>query len=214
MKKVLNVIATLFLILLVIIVIFVFVSRVSGEAPNVFGYQIFRVSSGSMTPTLEIGDVILVKRTPPEDIKNGDIITYKGTEGDFRDKIITHMVIEEPAKNENGEFIFQTSGIVTGAIPDPPIKGYQVLGVFVSKIPFLNSLYSFFLTEYGLMAFIGLIVVLFGYEMISLIVSYRHLDEYASQSDEEENDFEEGENFEIDYDENDNKSDYKDNFKN
>ncbi|MBQ0098729.1 MAG: signal peptidase I [Oscillospiraceae bacterium] len=186
MKKVLNVIATIFLVLLVIIVIFVFVVRISGDTPNVFGYQVFRVSSGSMEPTLKVGDVILVKRTEPSLIKNGDIITYKGAEGDFRDKIITHKVVEEPVINEYGEYVFQTCGIAKGAIPDPKIKGNQILGVYISTIPLLNYLYSFFLTDYGLVAFIGLIVVLFAYEMISLILSYRHLDEYVAEDDEEE----------------------------
>ncbi len=186
MKKVLNVIATIFLVVLILIVIFVFMARVSGDTPNVFGYQVFRVSSGSMEPTLKIGDVILVKRTEPSLVKNGDIITYRGTEGDFRDKIITHKVVEEPVINEYGEYVFQTCGIAKDAILDPKINGNQILGVYVSTIPLLNYLYSFFLTDYGLIAFIGLIVVLFGYEMISLILSYRHLDEYAAEDDKEE----------------------------
>lgn len=179
-KKILNVLSTIILIILIVVVVFVFKARISGDAPNVFGYQIYRVSSGSMSPSLEIGDVILVKKTPPELIKKGDIVTYRGAKGDFTDKIITHMVVEEP-KLIDGVYHFQTKGIAADTVPDPEITDKQVLGVYQQKIPVLNYLYSFFLTDFGLIAFIGVIVVLFGYELISLILSYKALDNYDDE---------------------------------
>ncbi len=167
-----------------------FNARISGEAPSVFGYQIFRVSSGSMEPELMIGDVILVKEADVADIQKGDIVTYKGEEDDFADKFITHKMIEDP-ELINGEYVFKSQGIVEGAIPDPEWYEDQLMGEFVCKVPFIDSIYTFFLKPYGLITFILVIVVLFGYELISLIVSYKTLDEleYAEDnSDKEKND--------------------------
>ena len=123
-----------------------------------------------------IGDVILVKQADVEDIQKGDIVTYKGEEGDFANKFITHKMIEDP-QYVDGEYVFKSQGIVEGALPDPVWYEDQLLGEFVCKIPFIDSIYSFFLKPYGLMTFILVIVLLFGYELISLVVSYKRLDE-------------------------------------
>ena len=175
-KKLLKILGTILLIVLIAVVILMFNARLSGEAPSVFGYQIFRVSSGSMEPELMIGDVILVKQADVEDIQKGDIVTYKGEEGDFANKFITHKMIEDP-QYVDGEYVFKSQGIVEGALPDPVWYEDQLLGEFVCKIPFIDSIYSFFLKPYGLMTFILVIVLLFGYELISLVVSYKRLDE-------------------------------------
>ena len=167
-----------------------FNARISGEAPSIFGYQVFRVSSGSMEPELMIGDVILVREAESEDIKKGDIVTYKGEEGDFDDKFITHKVVEDP-ELVDGKYVFHTQGIYEGAMPDPIWYEDQLIGEFVCKVPFINSLYNFFLKPYGLITFVLIIVVLFGYELISLIVSYHTLDEI----DEENNDDTENEQY-------------------
>ena len=175
-KKIINILSTVLLVILVAVVVFVFIARISGKSPSIFGYHVFRVSSGSMEPTLEIGDIILVKEVPAEEIHVGDIITYNGEEGDLADKVITHQVIEEPY-DVGGVWHFQTQGIAEGASPDPSITYDQIEGKFQTKLALLNKLYSFFLTPYGLIIFVFIIIALFGYEMISLILSYKSLDE-------------------------------------
>ena len=60
MVKVFSIISTIVLIVLIIIVVVIFVTRATGGVPEMFGYQIFRVQTGSMAPTAEeVGDVIL-----------------------------------------------------------------------------------------------------------------------------------------------------------
>jgi signal peptidase len=170
-----NIVFTVILVLLIVTVILLFVMRLTGNVPSVFGYQVYRVSSGSMEPTLSKGDVILVKKVPMSDIKKNDIITYKSREGQMEGEMITHRVIEEPKVN-NGSFFFQTKGDADGATLDPVVTDEQVQGMFVKKVPFIDKLYSFFFTPYGLIAFIFVIILLFGYEMVSLILSYRSID--------------------------------------
>lgn len=182
-KKILGILGTILLVILLAVVIVMFNARLSGEAPSVFGYQVFRVSSGSMEPELMIGDVILIKEAEPQDIQKGDIVTYKGEEGDLNDKFITHKMIEDP-QLVDGRYVFHTQGIYEGAVPDPDWYEDQLLGEFVCKIPFIDSVYSFFLKPYGLITFVLIIIVLFGYELIALILSYHTLDEI----DDEEND--------------------------
>ncbi|MBQ7965684.1 MAG: signal peptidase I [Ruminococcus sp.] len=197
-KKILSILGTILLVILLAVVIVMFNARLSGEAPSVFGYQVFRVSSGSMEPELMIGDVILIKEAEPQDIQKGDIVTYKGEEGDLNDKFITHKMIEDP-QLVDGRYVFHTQGIYEGAVPDPDWYEDQLLGEFVCKIPFIDSVYSFFLKPYGLITFVLIIIVLFGYELIALILSYHTLDEI---DDEEDDDTEKQEESEQTSDEN------------
>lgn len=184
-KKILGILGTILLVILLAVVIVMFNARISGEAPSVFGYQIFRVSSGSMEPELMIGDVIIVKEADVQDIQKGDIVTYKGEEGEFRDKFITHKMIEDPLLVD-GKYVFHSQGIYEGAVPDPEWHEDQLLGEYVCTVPYIDSVYNFFLKPYGLITFVLIIIVLFGYELISLIVSYKTLDEIDEEEERAE----------------------------
>ena len=174
-RKVINILSTILLILLILLVIFLFIMRITGNSPSIFGYHVFRVSSGSMEPVLVKGDVILVKTVPADEISKNDIITYKSREGQMEGEMITHRVVTEP-KVVEGTYYFQTQGDAEGASLDPVVSYEQVEGKYVRKVPLIDKLYSFFLTPYGLITFIFIIILLFGYEMISLILTYRSID--------------------------------------
>lgn len=174
-RKVINILSTILLILLILLVIFLFIMRITGNSPSIFGYHVFRVSSGSMEPVLVKGDVILVKAVPADQISKNDIITYKSREGQMEGEMITHRVVTEP-KVVEGTYYFQTQGDAEGASLDPIVSFEQVEGKYVRKVPLIDKLYSFFLTPYGLITFIFIIILLFGYEMISLILTYRSID--------------------------------------
>ena len=175
-KKVINIISTVILVFLIILVIFLFVVRMSGKAPSIFGYQVFRVSSESMEPTLMKGDVILVKKVDFSEIHKDDIITYQSRAGELNGQMITHRVVLEPTRDGNN-YYFQTQGDKDGAALDPIVSDSQVQGLYIKKLALIDKMYAFFFTKYGLILFVFLIVVLFGYEMVSLLLSYRSLDE-------------------------------------
>ena len=175
-RKIINVITTVILILLIALVVFIFITRMTGNTPSIFGYRVFRVQTDSMVPTLNVGDVILVKDTPAEDIHNGDIITYKCLSGYLSGQTITHRIAMEPEKRKE-EYFFVTKGDKEGASLDDEISYSQVEGKYIKTSPYIDKMYSFFLSPAGLITFIGLIIVLFGYEMISLIISYKSIDE-------------------------------------
>ncbi len=123
-----------------------------------------------------IGDVIVAKEVAAEEIHKNDIVTYKSLQGDMAGEMITHRVVADPEK-EGETYIFQTQGDWEGASLDPKITYDQVEGKFMFKIPLLDKLYTFFFTPYGLILFIFVIIALFGYEMVSLFLSYKALDE-------------------------------------
>lgn len=97
MKKVVKIIGNSIINILVIIAVVILMFSIyflvqtkilNKDYANIFGYTFFEIATGSMSGTLEIGDVVIVKLT--NDVEVGDIIVYKE-----EDYFITHRLIEK-----------------------------------------------------------------------------------------------------------------------
>lgn len=88
---------------------------IAWSATGVLGYQVTLVASGSMRPTMDVGDVIVAVQTPAERIMKGDIIQYWRSGFDAP---IVHRVME--VKSSGGALIVVTKGDANNA-PDEPI---------------------------------------------------------------------------------------------
>lgn len=168
--KIKNVVFAVVFVLLGIVMVLTVTTRANGGTPSIFGYSIYRVSTPSMTPALEVGDVILVKECDPLKLKEGDIITYDGTEGDLKDKKITHRVVEEPYKIGD-DYYLKTKGD-SNDFADPEVNVSQVTGIYQQKLVFLTWVYDFFLTPWGLLIIIALIITAFFGEIVNLFRAF------------------------------------------
>ena len=149
------------------VIIFFLVTKINSGTPSLFGYSIYRVSSGSMEPELMIGDVILSKNiSDPENIKVDEVVTYEG-EGELSGLLVTHKVIKAPYA-DGGITKIQTQGVAND-LPDQPISVDRVCGVMVCKIPVLDVVYSVFLSHWGLLIVICLLVFIFIDEIINIV---------------------------------------------
>lgn len=168
MKKLKNILIVCILAVTFVTVITLVVTRIQGKTPELFGYQILRISSASMEPELSVGDIILSKRVKDVTaLEVGDIITYKGQEGSYEGKTITHEVAIEPYEYE-GKYYLQTRGIANG-YTDPEISEDQIVGEMVHVMPLFSAMYSFFLTPWGLIVILGFLAVLFINESFNLV---------------------------------------------
>ncbi|MBQ8572018.1 MAG: signal peptidase I [Ruminococcus sp.] len=166
-KKCFDIFSWILIAVLVVSVAFSLISRINGTNPSVFGYSVYRVSSGSMRPELEVGDVILGKSVKdPMSIKVGDVVTYKGR-GELAGKLITHKVIEAP-EEVDGEIVLRTKG-VANEVADAPINADRVVSVVVCEIEFLAAFYNYFFSPWGLLTVIALIILVFIDELIAMI---------------------------------------------
>ncbi len=156
------------LALCVAIVAVFLITRINGGTPTVFGYSIYRVSSGSMEPELMTGDVILNKTVDDiSALKVGDIITFEGS-GETEGMLITHAIIVAPHTGENGSIVLQTKGNAN-EVADAEITADSIKSIMICKIPFLDEVYTFFLSPWGLLTFIGLLVLVFFDEVINIV---------------------------------------------
>ena len=72
LKTIKNVVLVVFFASLLCVLALTLISRVNGETPSVFGYTIYRVSSASMTPFLQVGDIILCRECDPMTLQDGE----------------------------------------------------------------------------------------------------------------------------------------------
>lgn len=167
-KQIVNVLCWILIAVLVATVVFSLVTRVRGDSPMIFGYSIFRVSSGSMEPELKVGDIILIKEAEnPKDIKEGEIVTFDGV-NELSGLTVSHQVYKAPFQDENGEWKLQTKGLAND-YADTAIPLENVKGVFLCTVPFLTKVYEIFLSPWGLLVFILLMVVIFIDEIIVIV---------------------------------------------
>ena len=135
-------------ILCVILIFFILLNIFSMNNKSLFGFRIYRVISGSMQPALQIGDVIIVKKST--NYAERDIITYSNGL-----TTITHRII---AIN-NDEVI--TKGDAN-EVDDKPINKEQIVGKFFFRISNF-SLFSIILSKnviYLIMIFLLVLIFL------------------------------------------------------
>lgn len=135
-------------ILCLILIFFILLNIFSMNNKSLFGFRIYRVISGSMQPALQIGDVIIVKKS--NNYSERDIITYSNGL-----TTITHRII---AIN-NDEVI--TKGDAN-EVDDKPINKEQIVGKFFFRISNF-SLFSMILSKnviYLIMIFLLVLIFL------------------------------------------------------
>lgn len=102
---------------------------IPDKTPDLFGFKTYVIVSGSMTPKLNIGDVIIVKYVEKDKLSAGDIISFR-----INDSIITHRIVDVV----DGEF--QTQGDYNNT-PDTELVKYEnIEGKYVLSIPYLGKI--------------------------------------------------------------------------
>ena len=162
-----NIIFISMMVLLVFAISATMIAKITGGTPKIFGHSLYRVSTGSMEPTLKVGDIILVKECEDWDLLEGDIITFNGKKGSLEGKIVTHRIVKAPYKEGEEKFLV-TKGDAN-SISDDPISVGDVVGKMVSKIDFLRTIYDIFITPWGLLIMIALILLAFSNEIVIFV---------------------------------------------
>ena len=190
MKKALKIIWRVFSIVLVVAVLtimtVVIVQRFKGKEPQLFGYRINYVTTGSMSPEILAGDVIFCKDIDACNVKNGDIITYSNDgriAGLKVGQTVCHKVIEEPYVDDDGVWHILTKG-TANSVEDPELTGDQVIGKFVRKLKVLAAFYKVFLTKWGLLIIIIPLMAVLGIEIYRLTAKRNDADGEKSSKKE------------------------------
>lgn len=169
--KVLSWIVLIFLILLATILIYYVVSSKIYEAKGK-KYEplisLYTIISPSMEPNINVYDVVITRRVKPEEIKEGDVITFISSSTLGEGLTITHRV-KSVIKTE-GDIKFRTQGD-NNPIPDSAlVTSNNLLGKVVFTIPFLGYIQFMLQSKSGWLFFLlipAIIVVI--YDVVKVI---------------------------------------------
>ncbi len=154
-----NLLITLLYIIIIPIIIydiFLIVQTIINpdKTPDVFGIKTFSIVSGSMEPTINIDDIVIVKKADINDINLNDIITFK-----IDNETITHRV--QNIGYVDNILIYTTKGDSNEVTDIETVKYEQIEGKYIGKIPKVGKILSLLKNK-----------TVFGFILLMLLTCY------------------------------------------
>ncbi|MED1739720.1 signal peptidase I [Bacillus swezeyi] len=176
MKWVSNLLYVIIFTLIIAAIIVVISTKSSGGEPQLFGYQLKTVLSGSMEPEFQTGSVIAVQKMKnPENLKKGDIITFMQDQ----DTMVTHRIIGITKNKSN--LMFKTKGDNNQNPDSDPVLAENVVAEYSGiTVPYAGYLLDFASKPIGtaiLLIVPGLLLIL--YAVITVSAALREIDQKA-----------------------------------
>ncbi len=183
-KKIYNIVTTV-----ITAVVFVFLAvvlgltisqRRSGGDASFFGYHVYEVMTGSMSGTIEVGDVIIAKKVENvNELAVGDIITFVAPSGPLKGRNETHRIIEVISNGDGTVQYFRTQGDNEQYADNWRLSPSAVKAKFLRKSPFIAGFRRFLSHWYGYVLLIALPLLIVG---VLFIVGYVK-DKIAAESE-------------------------------
>ena len=179
---------TLISILLVIAIFFI-VYVVSGKIAQKNGknppFGLYTVISPSMTPNIDVYDVVFVKNIDLDDLRVDDVITFYSSNAFFGDTPITHRIVEILDIPSSGT-VFRVKGDANENADLEKVIPSNVIGKVMFKIPKLGKVQFFLASKKGLILAIlipAITVIVYDiYKLIKLIAIKNRLSSFGPDS--------------------------------
>lgn len=127
------------MLLILLMGLYPFIARnlLGIDHPTIFGYSSAVVVSGSMSGSIEVNDIVIIREE--SSYKVGDIISYESG-----DSLVTHRITAQ----KDGKFI--TKGDANNTADRMPVHAEQIMGRVIYVIPKLGAVISFFSSPAGM----------------------------------------------------------------
>jgi len=154
---ILKIVILVVLILLLVFNLFIIAAQVilKDDMPKVFGYARVIVVSGSMSPAVEIGDMLIIREA--DKYITDDIITFRSGES-----YVTHRII---GFDEDGRAI--TKGDFNNVRDASPVSFKDIEGKYVLRIPKFGNVLLFLKTPFGMLIMVITAILLIEVPHIS-----------------------------------------------
>jgi len=173
-KKILSIVFTVLAGIIFLFAVFVFIVTVKAKAenksPEFFGYSFSIVVTDSMTPEIEVGELISVRTCDISEVEVGDNAVFIKVGGPLDGKRIVHKCIET-GKDENGDYII-TQGVKQFADIDGKTYAENFVGICTSHSAFLGGVATFFTrVENWIFLLVSGVAVFIGVKAVKTILS-------------------------------------------
>lgn len=112
-----------------------FFANKSDSGVSIGGYRVYDILTGSMSPTIKPGSLVVVKEVSPNEIKTNDVITFKS---DITNNVTTHRAIK--IMNNNGNLEFVTKGDANNTQDPLPLNEKLLVGKVKFQIPYVGGI--------------------------------------------------------------------------
>ncbi|MGK3951229.1 signal peptidase I [Microbacterium sp. I2] len=102
--------------------------------PTLVGGSAMTVLTQSMEPGLPPGTLVVIRPTPVDDIRVGDVVTYQIRSGESA--VVSHRVTAKTYTD--GELTFVTKGDNNDAVDPEPVREVQIRGTLWYSLPLLG----------------------------------------------------------------------------
>ena len=128
LKRIMEIIA----IILIYNIILIIVSSINGKDFSILGYKAYIVDTNSMEPTINVGDIVIVKKVKEDKLKQGDVITFT-EEGE----VITHRITKVETEEIGKQYV--TKGDNNNTEDTFKIRYNDIIGEEILTIPRLGK---------------------------------------------------------------------------
>jgi signal peptidase I len=174
-----RVVTSILMILLVSVAGMVLSTKLTGGEPEVFGYQLKTVLSGSMEPGIQTGSIIAVKSIGEEEkatLQKGDVITFAEEEN----RLVTHRISDVISTDSGVQYT--TKGDNNQAPDSNPVLLENIVAEYNGfTIPYVGYLLHFAQSPNGSILFMIIPgVLMLGYSLFTIWSTLRQLEDKHS----------------------------------
>jgi len=149
-KKIISIVIVCLSALILLALLALTVARFAGISP-------FTVLTGSMSPEIEAGSVIMVKKADPHQLREQDVITFMAGP----DTVVTHRITGIVPDGEDPSILrFRTRGDANQVDDMYLVHENNVIGTPVLTVPLLGYVVNFVSQPPGIFVAFGAVVLL------------------------------------------------------
>lgn len=172
-KTVYKIVSYTFIIILIIIaaffVFYAISSKLAEKQNKKAQISLYTIISPSMTPSIKVYDVIMVKNVDTNSLKPGDVITFYSTNAFFGGTPITHRIVEVLDVPETG-IMYRVKGDANEDADEEKVLPSNIIGKVLFRVPQLGKIQFFLASKTGwLVAILIPSILIFIYDIKKLI---------------------------------------------
>ncbi|HEV2122370.1 MAG TPA: signal peptidase I [Chloroflexota bacterium] len=151
------------LVLAVLTAALVTLTALLTPLPELFGWQLFSVQSGSMAPAIPVGSIIAVRPVPSRELRVGDVITF--SDRNRPETRVTHRIVALEARD--GQQVAITKGDANNTTDSWNVPIDSAIGRMAFHVPFAGYLVYWLSTPAVRLVALGAVVVLLIYPALA-----------------------------------------------
>lgn len=155
---------------LLVVALVVGVLALAVVVPRLAGATPYTILTGSMSPGMPPGTLVVVRPVDPGDISTGTVITYQVRSGD--PDVVTHRVVSQGMRPD-GSTVFRTRGDANDVIDPGWVRPVQVKGERWYAVPHLGRVTNLLTSGQRHGAIVVVSAILLVYAAVMLVGSAR-----------------------------------------